>query len=473
MQKPSVQLEGKRVLAVGLARTGVATALFCAARGARVTATDEQPEAKVLQAAATLRAAGVALELGGHRRETFLTQDLIIPSPGVPLDQPDLAAARANEITVWSEIELAWRLLLGRLVVITGSNGKTTTTALLGHILQTAGLPVAVGGNIGTPLISLVDSSSDAGITVAEASSFQLEAIEEFRPDVAMLLNLTPDHLDRHGSMESYRRAKARIFENQRDDDAAVCNADDPGAVAMAPTEPHLYWFSRKSPVARGAYVRGQEIILRASGKESLLMPRGDIPLRGDHNIENVLAAAVAAQLVGADAQAIAAGVRSFPGVAHRLQFVAAIDGVEFYNDSKATNVDATLKALDAFPGNLLVILGGKDKGSDYSALREPLRRRARRVYLIGAAASKIAKEIAGIVAVEHAVTLENAVASAFGCARPGDTVLLAPACASFDQFDNYEHRGSVFAALVHQIAATRTSEPAKSKVPEKISGGN
>jgi UDP-N-acetylmuramoylalanine--D-glutamate ligase len=459
VQKLEAQLKGARVLVVGLARTGVATALFCASRGARVSATDEQPEAKLAEAAAALRQAGVALELGGHHRETFLDQDLIIPSPGVPFDQADLAAARAKNIAVWSEIELAGRLLRGRLIAITGSNGKTTTTALLGHILKTAGIPGQVGGNIGTPLISLVDASTEAGVTVAEVSSFQLEAIAAFRADIAVLLNLTPDHLDRHGSLDGYRRAKARIFENQRKEDAAVINADDSAAAEMAPSRPHLHWFSRKGPVVQGACVRGEEIILRRGGEESWLMPRAEIPLRGDHNLENVLAAAVAAQLAGAVVSAIAAGVRSFAGVEHRLQFVARIDGVDFYNDSKATNVDATLKALEAFPGRLLVILGGKDKGSDYTALCEPLRHRARAAYLIGAAAAKIGKQIAGAVPVEHAVTLENAVLAAFERARPGDTVLLAPACASFDQFNNFEHRGSVFVALVEQLAASRAAD--------------
>ena len=467
MEKPAVELEGKRVLAVGLARTGVATALFCAARGARVTATDEQPESKLADAVAPLRAAGVALELGGHRRETFLAQDLIIPSPGVPFDQPYLVAARAKNITVWSEIELAWRLLHGRLVAITGSNGKTTTTALLGHILKTAGMPVQVGGNIGTPLISLVAASTDASVAVAEASSFQLEGIAAFRPDIAVLLNVTPDHLDRHGSLEAYRRAKARVFENQCQEDAAVINADDPAAAELAPSRPRLHWFSRKGPVVQGACMRGEEIILRRRGEEFWLMSRADIPLRGEHNLENVLAAAVAAHLAGAEPQAIAGGVRSFAGVEHRLQFVANIDGVDFYNDSKATNVDATLKALEAFPGNLFVILGGKDKGSDYSVLREPLRQRARAVYLIGAAAAKIAKQIAGAVPVEHVMTLENAVLAAFERARPRDTVLLAPACASFDQFDNYEHRGRAFVALVEQLAASR----AAGKFAEKTGG--
>ena len=261
--KPVIELAGKKVLVVGLARTGIATALFCAERGARVTATEERPEVKVAEAAAKLRAAGVTLELGGHRAETFVQQDLIVPSPGVAPTMPVLAAARAIGVPVWSEIELAWRFLRGRLVCITGSNGKTTTTSLIGHILETAGMPVQVAGNIGTPLISRVDVSSDASFTVVEASSFQLESISAFRPDIAVLLNVTPDHLDRHGSIEAYGRAKARMFENQGVEDAAVINADDAVAPQYAPTGPRVFWFSRSKRVANGCYLRGDEIIFR------------------------------------------------------------------------------------------------------------------------------------------------------------------------------------------------------------------
>jgi len=459
--KPQVELEGKKVLVVGLARTGIASALFCAARGARVTATEEQPESKVAEAAAKLAAAGVALELGGHPAETFLAQDLIVPSPGVPFGMPHLVAAREKGIPVWSEIELAWRFLRGRLVAITGSNGKTTTTALTGHLLETAGIPTLVGGNIGTPLISRVDASSEASVTVAEVSSFQLENIASFRPDVAVLLNLTPDHLDRHASMEEYARAKGRMFENQTESDAAVVNADDAQLAALVPARPRGFRFSRVAPVAAGAYARGGEIVFRQGGSEAVLLRRSDIGLRGEHNVENVLAAAAAAFLAGAPPAAIAEGVRTFAGVEHRLEFVAEIGGVSFYNDSKATNVDATLKALDAFPGGLLVILGGKDKGSDYTLLREPLAARARKVLLIGAAAEKIAAQLAGAVPTEPAGTLERAVAIAFAQARPRDTVLLAPACASFDQFDNYEHRGRAFKQLVQQLERTQAERSA------------
>lgn len=464
--KPAVELKGKRVLVVGLARTGIATALFCAARGARVTASEERDETQVAEAAAKLRAVGVELELGGHRCETFLAQDLIIPSPGVPADAPFLAAARQQGIPVWSEIELAWRFLRGRLVAVTGSNGKTTTTALIGHILETAGIPTLVGGNIGVPLISRVETSSDSTVTVAEVSSFQLETIDAFHPEIGVLLNLTPDHLDRHPSFEAYAAAKARLFENQEETDAAVLNADDSRVAVLAPARPRVFWFSRTRRVAAGSYVRpstsltrtGEEIIFREDGRETILLPRSEIGLRGDHNVENVLAAAAAAYLAGATPSAIASGVRSFAGVEHRLEFVAEIGGVSFYNDSKATNVDATLKAVDAFPGHLLLILGGKDKGGDFTLLVPSLRRRVKQVLLIGAAAEKIAAQLKDAVPLEHAGTLDRAVRLAFERAQPGDTVLLAPACASFDQFENFEHRGRVFKQLVRQLEQERTA---------------
>jgi UDP-N-acetylmuramoylalanine--D-glutamate ligase len=449
VNKPGVELEGKRVLVVGLARTGLAAALFCAARGARVTATDSSPEENVAEAAAKLRAAGIALDLGGHTAETFLRQDLIIQSPGVPAEMEHFVAARAKGIPVWSEIELAWRFLRGKLIAVTGSNGKTTTTALVGHIFESAGFPTLVGGNIGTPLLSRVEASSDATVTVCEVSSFQLETIVAFRPDVAVWLNLTPDHLDRHASFHTYGQAKARIFENQQATDAAVVNADDPGTLPYAPARPRVFWFSRQKAVERGAYLRGEEIVFRDGGHESVLLRRNDIPLRGEHNVENVLAAGCAAFLGGASPAAIANGVRMFAGVEHRLEFVAEIGGVDYYNDSKATNVDATLKAIDAFPGGLLIILGGKDKGSDYTLLREALKRKAKLALVIGAAAEKIAAQIEGAVPVERAGSMDLAVKIAAEHARTGDTVLLAPACASFDQFQNYEHRGRVFKQLV------------------------
>ena len=448
----SFELRGKRVLVVGLARTGVATSLFCAARGAIVTATDTRTENAIGEALPQLRAAGVHLELGGHSKEIFLKQDLIIPSPGVPADAPLLQTARLNGITSWSEIELAGRFLKGRLIGITGSNGKTTTTSLIEHILRSAGVPTILAGNIGTPLISIVEQTNDRTIAVAELSSFQLELIETFRPNISVFLNLTPDHLDRHHTFEAYGAAKTRIFENQTEADSAVLNADDPATTKHAPAKPQVFWFSRKQRVAQGAFVREAEIIFRREGKDESVLKIQDIPLAGAHNVENVLAAVAATRLADVEAAAIAKGVRSFSGVEHRLEFVAEIGGVRYYNDSKATNMDATLKALDAFPGRILVILGGKDKGSDYTLLQAPLREKAILALLIGAAGDKIEKQIAGSVAIERAGTIDRAVKIASHAARPGDVVLLAPACASFDQFENYEHRGRVFKDLVHHL---------------------
>jgi UDP-N-acetylmuramoylalanine--D-glutamate ligase len=455
------ELRGKRVLVVGLARTGVATAFFCAARGASVTATDARTENEIGEAIPRLRAAAVKLELGGHREISFFEQDLIIPSPGVPADAPLLQAARAKGVTTWSEVELADRFLEGRLIGITGSNGKTTTTSLIEHILRNAGFSTVLAGNIGTPLIARVEQTSDNTITVAELSSFQLELIETFRPNISVFLNLTADHLDRHHTFEAYGRAKARIFENQTEADCAVLNADDPATTPLAPAKPRVYWFSRKQRVAQGAFVRENEIVFRHDGEEEAVLNLRDIPLAGAHNVENVLAAVAATRLAGADAAAIAKGVRSFAGVEHRLEFVAEIAGVRYYNDSKATNVDATVKALDAFPGRILVVLGGKDKGSDYTALQKPLRQKAILALLIGAAADKIEKQITGSVAIERTGTIQRAVEIASHAALPGDVVLLAPACASFDQFQNYEHRGRVFKELVHNLerqAASTTS---------------
>lgn len=457
----AIELRNKRVLVVGLARTGVATALFCVERGARVRATDTRTEKDLGDAIAPLQKTGVALELGGHRQELIQDADLIIPSPGVPADAPLLQIARAKGVIIWSEVELASRFLKGRLIGITGSNGKTTTTSLIEHILKTAGCSTILAGNIGTPLISGVERTGEKTITVAELSSFQLELIEKFRPNISVFLNLTPDHLDRHQTLKSYGAAKARIFENQTEADSAVLNADDPGTTPYAPTKPQVYWFSRKQRVAQGAFVKENDLLFRREGIEEKVLNLADIPLPGAHNVENVLAAVAATRLAGVEAAAIAKGVRSFAGVEHRLEFVAEVGGVRFYNDSKATNVDATRKALDAFPGRILIILGGKDKGGDYTVLQTPLREKAILALLIGAAAAKIEKQIAGSVAIEQAGTIERAVETAAHAARPGDIVLLAPACASFDQFQNYEHRGRVFKELVHQLerqAASTTS---------------
>jgi UDP-N-acetylmuramoylalanine--D-glutamate ligase len=462
--RPGFDLDGKRVLVVGLARTGIVTALFSAGYGATVTATDERPESQLAETAEKLRAAGVKLELGGFIPSSFLEQDLIVVSPGVPARIEPLEKARAQGIAVWSEIELAWRFLRGKLIAITGSNGKTTTTSLVAHILKTSNVPTLVGGNIGTPLLALVETSVDTTITVAEISSFQLETVEGFRPEIGVLLNLAPDHLDRHGTFEEYAQVKMRMFENQLERDIVLLNADDPEVTKRMPAKPKIFWFSRQKRVATGAFLRDDQIIFRNEGSEVELARLADIQLRGQHNVENVLAACAAAYLAGAIPSAIAAGVKSFRGVEHRLEFVAEISGVQYYNDSKATNVDAAVKALEAFPGPMIVILGGRDKGSPYTPLRELLRERARLALLIGESAEKIASELGDAVQFENAGTLPQALRIAVAHAQPGDTVLLAPACSSFDQFENYEHRGREFKELV----AKMENEPAVEFPTEK-----
>lgn len=463
--RPGYDFEGKRVLVVGLARTGEVVSLFAGGYGAAVTATDEKPESELAVTADKLRNRGVKLELGGNLPDLYREQDLVVVSPGVPSNLPLLVNARKAGIPVWSEIEVAWRFLRGKLVAITGSNGKTTTTALTGHILKAAGLETFVGGNIGTPLLSLVESSTDSSVTVAELSSFQLENVEAFRPEIGVLLNLTPDHLDRYDSFEEYAAAKMRLFANQLDRDSAILNADDSQVTKRMPSRQKVFWFSRQKRVASGAFLRHGEIIFRRDGEEVALAKREDILLHGQHNVENVLAACAAAYLAGADPASIANGVKTFRGVEHRLEFVAELNGVEFFNDSKATNVDAALKAIEAFPGPLIVILGGKDKGSPYTPLIEPLRQRARAAILIGAAAEKIAADFRDAVRYVHAETLDRAVRLAISAAEPGDTVLLAPACSSFDQFENYEHRGRTFKQLVRRAEELPTSRASTRRV--------
>ena len=446
------ELNGKRVLVIGLARTGVATALFCAERGAIVTATDGRSATELGEPVEKLASAGVLLKFGEPSNDLLQGQQLIVPSPGVPADAPLLIRARELKIPVWSEIELAYRFLQGTLIGITGSNGKTTTTSLIEHILRRAGISTVLAGNIGTPLIARACEATESTFTVAELSSFQLELIETFRPNISVLLNLTPDHLDRHGTFAAYAAAKARVFENQTERDFAILNLDDTASLELAPSRPQLFWFSRKTNVEQGAFVRDGLIIFRRAGFEEDILYVTDIPLPGAHNLENVLAAVIAARLAGVRPDKIAEGVRSFAGVEHRIEFVTESRGVRYYNDSKATNVDASLKALAAFPGRILVILGGKDKGSDYSPLRELLREKAILALLIGTAAYKIESQIRGSVAIEHAATLERAVEIAARTAQQGDVVLLAPACASFDQFENYEDRGRKFKQFVHAL---------------------
>jgi UDP-N-acetylmuramoylalanine--D-glutamate ligase len=446
-------VRGKRVLMVGLARTGLAVARCFQRHGAIVTVTDSRPPWALQADVRELLAHRMGMELGTHRDETFLKQDLIVVSPGVLPDLPQLAAARARAIPVIPEVEAAAWFLAGTLIGITGSNGKTTTTALLGKMLETSGFRTLVGGNIGVPLISLVEESDSDSMVVAELSSFQLEGIRDLRPHVAVLLNITRNHLDRHPSFEAYVRAKAQIFRNQTPEDVAVLNADDPVVMSLAPEiTSRKIFISRKRELAEGVFLADGQILYRVKNLERALLDTRDVPLQGEFNLENVLAACMAACALGADFGAIRKAVREFKAVEHRLEFVRELRGVKFYNDSKATSVDATAKALSAFENGIHLILGGKDKGAPYTPLRPCVKDRVRCIYLIGAAAERIAQDLHGAAELVQAGDLATAVRCAFGRARSGEVILLSPACASFDQFQDFEHRGRVFKQLVQEL---------------------
>jgi UDP-N-acetylmuramoylalanine--D-glutamate ligase len=458
-----MDLKGKKVLVVGLGKSGLAAALFLRRKGAQVTVSDLRSAEALAKDIPALLAEGIMVEAGGHGLLTFRRQDLIVVSPGVPLDTPELAQVRSFGLPVIGELELAARFLEGSMLAVTGSNGKTTTTALLGEILASAGIPTLVGGNIGVPVVELIEKSAADTWSVLEVSSFQLESTVEFHPRIAVILNITPDHLDRHGTFQNYVRAKERIFLAQTADDFAIVNADNPPAAdAATRTIARTYFFSNTHPVDQGAWVDSGNLVYRAAKDAPIetVMPLAAIPLKGAHNVENVLAAVVAARLAGVPAPAIRSAIQAFHAVEHRLEYVATFNDVEFYNDSKATNVDATAKAIAAFPSGVHLILGGKDKGSPYTVLNQLLKERVRAVYTIGSAAAKIEAQLAGIVPIRSCQTLEKAVSEATAAARPGDVVLLAPACSSFDQFDNYEQRGTVFKQLVNDRRGFKTWQP-------------
>ena len=459
-----MELKGKKVLVVGLGKSGLAAALFLRHRGAQVTVSDVRSAEALAKDIPALLEEGIMVETGGHGMFTFRRQDLIVVSPGVPLDTPELVQVKSFGMPVIGELELAARFLKGRMLAITGSNGKTTTTALVGEILKEAGLPTLVGGNIGVPLVGLIDESTDDTWSVIEVSSFQLESTVEFHPSIAVILNITPDHLDRHGSFENYAQAKERIFEAQDAHDSVVLNADNPRtAEAAERSGAKIYWFSTKHAVNRGAWVEGGDVHYRAAedATPEQVVELSKIPLKGEHNVENVLAAVCAARLAGAPADVVRRAIENFKAVEHRLEYVATVKGVEFYNDSKATNVDATAKAVAAFAGGVHLILGGKDKGSDYTLLEPLLRERVRAVYTIGSAAAKIESQLRGVVSIHSCETLDNAVTVAAAAAHPGDVVLLAPACSSFDQFESYEHRGRVFKELVSEQMGWKVGQSA------------
>ena len=431
-----MNLKGTSALVVGMEASGKAAVRFLVSQGAEVTASDLKPSDG----------------MGGPFRlqtDELFDQpfDLIVTSPGVPFDLPGLVRARTRGVKVIGDVELAAPYLQGQTIGVTGTNGKTTTTSLIAHILRESGVPVLLGGNIGRPVTDMIADSRPGQWNVLELSSFQLETVETFRAHIAVGLNLTQNHLDRHHTLEAYAEAKSRLFRTQSKADFAVLNRDDAVCRLWANVTPGTtVWFSQRS----GADWSISGDHLWFAGEK--FIPLAEIPIRGRHNAENTMAAAAAAHLAGVTLEAIASAVRTFKAVEHRLEFVQRLSGVDFYNDSKATSVDATLKALDSFPGSLWVILGGKDKGSDYHPLNAPLREKAHGVLLIGAAAALIASHLDAAVPVIQSGTLDAAVREAYARAQPGDTVLLAPACASFDQFTGYEQRGRVFKEVVASL---------------------
>ncbi|HKO43562.1 MAG TPA: UDP-N-acetylmuramoyl-L-alanine--D-glutamate ligase [Pyrinomonadaceae bacterium] len=445
----SLKLEGKKVLVIGAARSGIASARFLAKRGATVALNDAKPIDQWNPAAVALKAEGIGC-LPGDIPGWLLDQlELVIVSPGVPTNSIPIRYAERAGAEVIGEVELAGRFLKGRIVAITGSNGKTTTTSLVGEILKGAGFKTQVGGNIGTALISMVETSDDDTWTVAEVSSFQLETIKEFRPNVAAVLNVTPNHMDRYESFTHYAAAKHRIFMNQQPGDVAILNADDEIVSGWASgLRGHVAMFSVKRELDEGLFLRGRDIVSASGGSERILMSRDQMKLRGLHNVENVLASLAMGLACGAAPESMRATVNEFKPVEHRLEFVAEIDGVKFYNDSKATSVDATLKALEAFgdeAGKVVLILGGRGKKAPYAPLETLVKETVRKMVLIGEDADTIANELGSFAPAERAGNMKDAVRLAHAAASSGDTVLLAPACASFDMFDSFEHRGKVF----------------------------
>jgi UDP-N-acetylmuramoylalanine--D-glutamate ligase len=450
---------GRTVLVVGAARSGLASAEFLLARGARVVLTDVKNEEALQLSLAPLRklaqeSGELVLDLGGHRPESFCNCDFVIISPGVPLALPAFEESRKAGIPILAEVELAFRHLKGKILGITGSNGKTTTTALAAELLRGAGLKGHAAGNIGNPLIAYASLSTPNDIYVVELSSFQLESIYEFRPFVGAILNLTPDHMDRYRDFADYVDAKQRIFMNQTATEFAVLNEDDPRTAAMAgQVSSTPVFFSRRREVARGTFLRGGRLVYCDGRHETDLFGAEEIRLKGSHNLENVLAASAITLLAGAAPGSLVNVIRAFTGVEHRLEWVAEVDGVQYFNDSKATNVDATIKSLEAFPGNILLIAGGHDKGGDFTALRTLVAQRVKHLIVIGEAAGKIRDALSDVTETSAATSLAEAVFFASRKASAGDIVLLAPACASFDMFQNFEHRGRVFKEAVRGLA--------------------
>ena len=450
-------VEGQQVTVVGAARSGIAAAELLARRGARVTLSDAK-RALAGADAVRLAAAGVVLELGGHVGRTFNGAELIVMSPGVPPDLPVVAAAKAAGVPVIGEVELAFRWLKGRVIAITGTKGKSTTTSLTGRMLRLAGFSVTVGGNIGAPISAQVEESTAETLHVIEMSSFQLEQIEQFRPWVSVMLNFSPDHLDRHHTLEAYARAKARIFENQQAGDFAVVNGDDPQALRVsASTRARRRLFSRRGAIAEGTVVEDGWIVDRTDDRRDRLVPLSSIQLLGEHMVDDVMAAATVAVLAGAGPAAMTTAVEEFTGLEHAMELVTEIDGVQFVNDSKATNVDAAVRSIESFPGGVVAIVGGRFKGGDLRLLRGPIGGRGRAVVAIGEAKELVRRALEDVIEVRDAGSMDEAVATAFELARPSGVVLLAPACASFDMFRDYAERGHRFKDAVGRLAQGHT----------------
>ncbi|MCC7032316.1 MAG: UDP-N-acetylmuramoyl-L-alanine--D-glutamate ligase [Acidobacteria bacterium] len=451
MTTRAFSVRGQRVLVVGAARSGVAAARLLARRGAVVTLTDRReaiPDAEVL------REAGIALELGGHRAESFERADLVVLSPGVPIELPEAARARAAGVPVVGELELASRWLQGPIVAITGTKGKSTTTTLVGRMLEAAGRRVLVGGNIGVPLSAQVDDSTADTVHVIEASSFQLEATDTFHPWIAALLNVSPDHLDRHPDVESYARAKARIFANQGPEDWTVVNAESPEAIALAGQSRARQVRYAVDPATPGASVFADRGVIwqRTSEGDVPLVPLAAVALSGRHLLSNVVAAIAIATLAGADGAAATRALDGFTGLEHVMEPVAAMGGVRFVNDSKATNVDAAGRSIESFDG-VVAIVGGKFKGGDLRDLAAPLAAHGRAVVAIGEARPLVREALGATLPVVEASSMQEAVRRAWELARPGGVVLLAPACSSFDMFADYADRGRQFKEEVRRLA--------------------
>jgi UDP-N-acetylmuramoylalanine--D-glutamate ligase len=445
-----LELNDKKVLVIGLGKTGLAAAQFAAARGAQVTVSDEKPQAELKEALGALAGLSLRLFAGGADPAALDGIDLIVPSPGVPPFNPLIREAERRGIPVMSEIELAFRFLRVPVIAITGTNGKTTVTTLIGHILAKAGKRVFVGGNIGNPLIGYVGGPQEDDWAVIEMSSFQLQRIETFRARVAVLLNVAPDHLDYHADYAEYRRAKERIFENQQPDDLAVLNADEAGSAALAERlKARVVFFSTKSGLAEGMSFKGDTLSYRTGGSEIETYPASMIRIPGRHNVENVMAAVMAARYAGCAPGAIVQAVENFTGLAHRIEFAGKRGGVSFYDDSKGTNVSAVVRALEAFEAPVILLLGGRDKNGDFETLEPVIRRHVKEMVLFGEARGRIGEKIGGIVKTVEAATMRDAIHAAYDHAAAGDAVLLSPGCASFDEFRNYAHRGEVFKETV------------------------